>query len=365
MPHTIELPNGRKIGDGQPCFIVGEIGQNHQGDVYTALRTIQACHEAGVDAVKLTKRHIPSDMTAAMRRQPYDNPNSFGGTYGEHREHLELRIEDYAHLKERMKYNEWPEVLFATACDTVSVELLEAHLDPPMYKVASRDIDNMDLLWLLGCTGKPVILSTGMLTNDSGPLARAISMIRRNGQHNNIVVLACRSVYPTPYELCDLSRLRTIRERFNVLVGMSDHTIGIMIPIAALAMGACMIEKHVTLSRAMKGTDHACSLEPDGIRRVVRDIRNLEKAMQPADMETLYEQIRPAREKLGRSLVTTCDVRPGEVITPRHVTLKSPGTGIPYAERHAIIGSVARVAIPADTTIQLSDVMEPAHADVP
>jgi sialic acid synthase SpsE len=358
MTHTIELPNGRKIGDGQPCFIVGEVGQNHQGDVYTALRTIKACHEAGVDAIKLTKRHVPSDMTRAMRCQPYDNPNSFGANYGEHREQLELPIKDYVHLKERMAYNKWFEVLFATACDVASVKELDTYLDPPMYKVASRDIDNLPLLAVIARTGKPVILSTGMLTNDSAILGRAIRMIRRVGLHNDIIVLACRSIYPTPYELCDLSRLKTIRDEFDVLVGMSDHTIGIMIPIAALALGACMIEKHVTLSRAMKGTDHACSLEPDGIQRVVRDIRNLEAAMQPADMKTLYGRLLPARQKLGRSLVTTCDIAPGEVICPHHLTVKSPGTGIPYSGKDSLLGKVARIAIPADTTIQLTDVME-------
>ncbi|MHC4181609.1 MAG: N-acetylneuraminate synthase family protein, partial [Planctomycetota bacterium] len=172
---TIELPNGRKIGPGEPCFIVAELGQNHQGDVYTAVRMLKMAHEAGVDAVKLCKRDIDSDLTRAAQMEPYTGPQSFGPTYGEHRRALELSADDYKHLKERMRYNEWPEILFSTVCDQKSADEVEAAIDPPLYKIASRDLDNLPLLDHVASFCKPMILSTGMA--DAGEVMDALMVV--------------------------------------------------------------------------------------------------------------------------------------------------------------------------------------------
>jgi len=349
----IKLPGGRMIGPGHPCFITAEIGQNHQGDVYTALRLAKAAHEAGVDAIKLCKRDISSDMTQAMRNSPYTGPQSFGPTYGKHREALELSPKEYAHLRRRLEYNLWPEILFATVCDCQSVDDIEAVINPPLYKIASRDLDNLPLLSYVARLGKPIVLSTGMATG--GQIERALEIIHKC--HDKTILLYCVSEYPTLDEHVSLREMRRLSECFDVPIGFSDHTPGIVYAQAAAALGAVMIEKHITLSRAMPGTDHAAALEPDGLRRLVKNIRLVEDA-QHRDAVSL--DLARTRAKLGRSLTTTRLIRPGTIIVPDMFALKSPGDGIPYADLGSVCGCVARVSIPTDCTLQWSDLQTPA-----
>lgn len=342
----IQLPNGRRIGPGEQPFVVAEIGQNHNGDVYTATRLLKAAHDAGVDAVKFCKRHIPSDLTRAARDAPYPGPQSFGATYGEHREALELSIDEYAHLKERMEYNEWPEVFFSTVCDLHSLEELERVIDPPLYKIASRDLWNEPLLDAVARTGKPVILSTGMKLMRSG-LLLPLGSIRR--YHNQIIVLYCVSHYPTPDREIELVRIRELEE-CGVLAGYSDHTSGITMCQAAAAMGAVVIEKHITLARAMKGTDHACSLEPHGMAKMTRNVKATWQAC--SQRSTCCPDTLETWRKLGRSLVASHDMPAGYIITAADLVLKSPGTGIGWQNRDQIIGGRATVNIPADTMMR-------------
>jgi len=358
---TITLAGGRKIGDGEPCFVTAEIGQNHQGDVYQALRMMTAAAAAGVYAVKLCKRHVRSDLTAAAYDAPYAGPHSFGETYGQHREALELSIDDYAHLAERIHYNGWPLILFATVCDLVSLEEVEGRLDPPLYKLASRDIDNGPLIEAVAQTGKPVVLSTGMARRQE--IFAALHLIRRH--HERIVLLHCTSEYPTPDNHVQLQQVQELRKRYDVLTGLSDHTPCIVSAVGAAARGAVMIEKHVTLSRAMPGTDHAASLEPEGLRRLVRYIRILELQRQ-ADPEQndvlLLKNVELTRQKLGRSLVTRRAIAAGERISEEMLTLKSPGTGIGWLGRGAVLGRRAAREIPADVTLRREDVTaSPPH----
>ena len=361
---VIELPNGRKIGRGQPCFVVAEIGQNHQGDVYTALRLIGEAHKAGVDAVKFCKRYIPSDLTLEARNAPYDNPHSFGRTYGEHREKLELSIPEYRHLLDRMQYNEWPEVFFATACDMVSAHALERVIAPPMYKIASRDLDNLPLIEYVARFSTPVILSAGMELDSRDDVHRALGAVRQH--HDQVMVLYCVSEYPTPLEHIDLGWMDLMRNEFRCPVGFSDHTPGIVAAQTAAVMGAAMIEKHFTLARAMKGTDHAASLEPEGMARLVRNIRIGEQIREPLSIETITERreaVGVNRHKLGRSIVAARDIVEGERVTEDKLTLKSPGTGLRWAKRTEILGQLAVRQIPADTLIQEADVSLPESAE--
>jgi sialic acid synthase SpsE len=348
----ITLPNNRIIGDSQPCYIVAEIGQNHNGDVYTATRLMKVCHDAGVDAVKLCKRHIPSELTRKAYHAPYDGEHSFGATYGEHRLALELSPAEYRHLADRVRYNEWCFTLFATACDATSVDDLESAINPPLYKVASRDLDNLPLLDYIARLGKPVILSAGMARE--GDIERALDTVRCH--HDQVVLMVCTSEYPTPNEHVGLWRVEEWRKRYGVLIGMSDHTPGIVAAQAAACLGACVVEKHVTLSRAMKGTDHAASLEPAGLERLVRNIRIQEQMMRHYSPVECTEAIR----KLGRSLVTTRAIAAGEVIGEDDVCLKSPGHGFHWYDRDCVVGKVARRVLPPDVTIDGSDVMEVA-----
>jgi sialic acid synthase SpsE len=245
-----------------------------------------------------------------------------------------------------MRYNEWPEVFFATACDQKSVDVLEGAIQPPLYKVASRDLDNLPLLKYIARLGKPVILSTGMARGDA-EIWSALEIIRDAGC--GVVLLVCTSEYPTPNNHVRLWRLKEYREKFNVLVGLSDHTAGITAGIVGAALGACVVEKHLTLSRAMKGTDHAASLEPDGMRRMVQKIREVEEMIGRADGG--FVDVTAAREKLGRSLVSARFVPKGKEIEWDDLTLKSPGNGIRYADAGLIVGRMAAVDIPADVTI--------------
>lgn len=350
MPCNIELPNGRKIGSGEPAFIVAEIGQNHQGDAYTATRLMKEAHDAGVDAVKFCKRHLSSDMTQEMMDEPYAGPQSFGATYGEHRAALELEAEEYMHLKERMAYNEWPEVMFATACDERSVDILEAAINPPLYKIASRDLDNLPLIDYVARLGKPVVLSTGM-ARDLDEVAEAINTIKQH--HNRIVVCYCVSEYPTPNEHVQLETIQYLAHNFGVHIGYSDHTAGITMCQAAATLGAVYIEKHLTLARAMKGTDHAASLEPDGMRRMVRNIRAVEAAMllgPVADVEA-------TRKKLGRSICAAVDIEKYRVITEDMLCLKSPGTGVPWGHRGAVVKHYPVRDIKAGEEIECGDLL--------
>jgi sialic acid synthase SpsE len=352
---TIELPNGRKIGRGEPCFIVAEIGQNHQGDVDTAVRLLKMAHEAGVDAVKLCKRDINSDLTRAAQLEPYTGPQSFGATYGEHRRALELTAKDYGHLKDRMRCNDWPEILFSTVCDQKSADEMAAAIDPPLYKIASRDLDNLPLLEHVARFGKPMIVSTGMAC-DFDEIDAAVETIWQH--HKQLCLLYCVSEYPTPIERLDLNIIRRFRQRYNVIAGLSDHTPGIVAAQAAATLGACIIEKHITLARAMKGTDHAASLEADGITKLVRNIRLTETMKQPKPFEPGSDA---NRSKLGRSLVAARTIHPCEIIGEADVCLKSPGTGVRWADRGKVIGQQARTQISADTTLHASDVMTPEN----
>lgn len=347
----VTLSTGLRIGDGYPCFVIAELGQNHQGDTYTAVRLMKAAHDAGVDAVKFQKRHIPSELTAEAYNAPYVGPQSFGETYGRHREALEFTPTEYAHLAARMRYNGWPEILFATACDQQSVDDLEESIRPPLYKVASRDLDNLPLLRHMAKLGKPVVLSTGMARDDA-EIWTALEIVRDAGC--GVVLMVCTSEYPTPNNHVRLCRLKEYREKFGCLVGLSDHTSGITAGIAGAALGACVVEKHLTLSRAMKGTDHAASLEPDGMARMVAKIREVEEMM---TNDGRFVDVTAARNKLGRSLVSAIPIKAGSVIDWADLTLKSPGTGISYADAALIVGHVVGRDIPVDVTLQREDVL--------
>jgi len=345
----IQLRNGRLIGLGEPCFLVAELGQNHQGDVYTALRLTAMAQAAGCDAVKLCKRHLPGEMTAAQAARPYHGPHSFGDTYGAHREHLELPIRDYVHLHERIAYNGWDQLtLFATVCHPVALDEIESHVDPPLYKIASRDLDNLPLIHAVAATGKPVILSTGMV-RDRGEIERAIQAVRHH--HDQLILLYCVSRYPCPDDAVHLREIAAMKATYQCDVGFSDHTVGIHLAQAAVAIGACVIEKHVTFSRAARGSDHAGSLEPRGLAAMVRNIRSIEAALSGSPSPAPDPEVLLARAKLARSLTSRVAIPAGTPITEEMITLKSPGTGLPWHTRWRVLGSRARVAIPADVTL--------------
>ncbi len=338
---------GREIGDGLPTFIVAEIGQNHNGDMEAAKKLIEMAARCGADAVKFQKRDIHWELTDELYNKPYDSPHSFGRTYGEHREHLELNENQHHELKEYAAANGL--VYFCTACDEPSVEMME-RIGNPVYKIASRDISNIPLLKTIAQTRKPVIISTGM-----AGIAEIDEALEAFGDLPPVIVLLqCISQYPADLERINVRTIQSMRQKFGMLTGLSDHTVGIIPSVASVALGAAVVEKHITLSRAMKGTDQAGSLEEEGLRRLVKYIREVEIAL--GDGIKQYDPAADtARKKLARSLTSKRDLRKGEILTEELIVLKSPGDGIIWREREAVIGKRLVKDIAGNTTLRLED----------
>jgi sialic acid synthase len=284
-----------------------------------------------MDAVKLTKRDLKCELSASQMSKPYDSPHSFGRTYGEHREFLELTDEQHFEVYKYAKaYGlDFVETLCAIGC----LSLLKL-FTPDRLKVASRDLTNLPLLSALAETKIPLIISTGM--GGSMEIDNALQVITK--YHSDISILHCVSEYPTRYENVNLNTIKYFQKKYSdYTIGYSDHTIGIATPIAAVAMGAKIIEKHITLDRMMKGTDQAGSLAAEGIARMVRDIRNLEMSFGREDV-FIAESVQTARFKLERSIASVKELKAGHKITEMDLHLLSPGDGVKWHERSELIG---------------------------
>jgi N-acetylneuraminate synthase/sialic acid synthase len=261
------------ITDDSDCYVIAEIGHNHQGSLEKCRELFRAAKECGADAVKLQKRDNRSLYTRAMYDKPYENENSFGPTYGAHREALELGRDAYVDLQRYAA--ELGVTFFATAFDVPSADFL-AKLDVPAYKIASGDLKNLPLLRYVARIGRPVIVSTGGATLDD--VRRAADAI---GEINpRLGILQCTATYPTEPEQMNLRVISSLREQFpEACIGLSDHYNGIAMAVAAYVLGARIIEKHFTLNHTWRGTDHALSLEPVGMRKMVRDLRRARAAL--------------------------------------------------------------------------------------
>ncbi len=338
---------GYPLGSGFPTFMVAEIGQNHNGDLKIARELIEMAAHCGANAVKFQKRDIPSELTREAFDRPYENKNSFGKTYGEHREFLELSEEQHRELKEYANAHDL--IYFCTPCDIPSVELME-RVGSPFYKVASRDLTNLPLLESLGKTDKVVIISTGMASMED--IEDAVNAL--GGERNKIIIMQCTSQYPAAVENVNLKAMETLRERFNCLVGLSDHTPGVITSVAASVMGAVIIEKHITLARAMKGSDHAGSLEEEGLRRLVNYIKTCELANGDG-VKNINPVTETAKVKLARSITSKVNIEKGTKLTEHMLTLKSPGDGLKWKEKEFILGKKAVHDIPSDVTLRTED----------
>ncbi|MEG3614543.1 N-acetylneuraminate synthase family protein [Isoptericola haloaureus] len=258
-----------EVGPDKPVYVIGEIGINHNGDVEIAKQLIDVAADAGAQAVKFQKRtpeiSTPKDQRDKIRQTPWGEM-----TYLEYKYKVEFEQDEYAEIDAYAKSRglHW----FASPWDVPSVEFLE-RFDAPTYKVASASVTDTDLLRALRETGKPVILSTGMSTLEQ--IDAAVEILGTDG----LVILHATSTYPLPAEEANLRTITTLRERYGVPVGYSGHETGLQISLAAVALGAVAVERHITLDRAMWGSDHASSLEPKGLENLVRDIRILEEAL--------------------------------------------------------------------------------------
>jgi N-acetylneuraminate synthase/sialic acid synthase len=318
--------DGRRIADDTPCFVIAEIGHNHQGSVEKALELVRAARDAGVDAVKLQKRDNRRLYTRALYESPYDNENSFGPTYGAHREALELDRDAYVVLRDEAR--SLGLAFFATAFDEPSADLL-AELDVPAFKIASGDLTNTPLLRHVAALGKPLVVSTGGATLED--VDRAVETVTDAG--GTLCLLQCTAAYPAAVEDLELGVITTFRERYpELVVGLSDHQDGIAMAPVAFMLGARVIEKHFTLSHTAKGTDHAFSLMPEGMRKLVRDLRRVPIAIGDGVKRPLPSEEKPL-QKMGKRLVAARALEAGHVLVEGDLVAKSPADGglPPYA----------------------------------
>ena len=332
MARTIRIGN-HEIGDHSKCYVIAEIGHNHQGSVEKARELFREAKLAGANAVKLQKRDNRGLYTRAAYNKPYDNENSFGATYGEHREFLEFGAKEYRELQAYAR--EVGLDFFSTAFDLASADFLK-QFDLPAYKIASGDLKSTPLLKHVASFGKPMIISTGGA--EIGDVQRAYeTIVPINPQ---LAILQCTAGYPAAFEELDLRVIATFRERFpGAVIGFSSHDNGISMPVVAYILGARIVEKHFTLNRAMKGTDHAFSLEPVGLRKMVRDLDRTYKALGNG-VKKIYDSEKAPIIKMGKSLVVARDLPAGHVIGPKDIVMKSPGGGIPPYELDKVIGRV-------------------------
>jgi len=352
----IKLQNGRTIGSGQPCFLVAEIGNNHQGNEDTAREMIDKAAQSGADAVKFQKRDTCALLTREGREKPYPGPNSFGPTYGEHRDALELPLEAMGRLKDHAQTLGL--TFFASPWDLPSLDGL-ARLDLELIKIASADLTTLPLIRRASELHIPLILSTGMSTFNE--IAQTVTEIRRH--HSQLVLLHCNSSYPCPPEEVALLVMRKLEQQFGLPVGYSGHETGIAPSIAAVALGACVVERHFTLDRNLPGTDHAASLDPEGFTRMVTMIRETEAAL--AVPEKCVTPVEAACAiKLRKSIVAARDLPRGILLQPGDLTVKSPGDGLSPLHWDCVVGSVTARPLLEDQRLTWDDLATVAASKV-
>ncbi len=336
-------------------YIIGEIGQNHNGSVEIAKLIVDLVSRPvkeevfdidlpPMDAIKLTKRDLSEELTYSQMNRVYDSPHSFGHTYGEHRAALELS--DEAHWEVYKHAKSLGLDFVETLCSKGCLSLLKL-FTPDYLKVASRDLTNLPLLEVMAETRIPIILSTGM--GGKKELDDALDIITR--YHSNVSILHCVSQYPTYPDNLNLHTITYLKKHYGQYrIGFSDHTIGISAPVVAVGMGAEIIEKHVTIDRRMKGTDQLGSLGPDGVNRMIRDIRIAERWLGKEEL-SIDPNVEQAKVKLERSIASNCELPAGHVITEADLHLLSPGDGFKWAEKDQVIGREVLRAIPANEII--------------
>jgi len=332
------------ISDDSDCFVIAEIGHNHQGDLEKAKELFKTAKECGVNAVKLQKRDNRTLFTKAAYNRPYDNRNSFGATYGEHRDFLEFGKKEYTELKQYAK--EIGITMFATAFDFPSADFL-AELDMPVYKMASGDLKNTPLLKYVAKIGKPMIISTGGGSMED--VQRAYDTIMPINQQ--LCIMQCTSSYPAEYEDLNLRVIQTFREQFqDAMIGLSDHENGIAMAVGAYVLGARVLEQHFTLNHTWKGTDHVFSLEPIGMRKLVRDLRRIKVALGSGVKSVKANEVEPI-VKMSKKLVAAHDLPAGHVLTFSDIAIKSPGDGLPPYELDNILGKTLKLSLLEDDDI--------------
>ena len=331
------------IGDGKKIFIIAEIGVNHNGDVNLAKKMIKEAAKSGANAVKF-QTFIAKDMlTKHTKKAKYQEKNSKTSLQMEMIEKLQLNKDDFFEISEYAKSNN---VLFLSSpFDIKSVDLLD-ELDVPGFKVGSGEINNFELLESIERKDKPIILSTGMSTLDE--IQETFDFIKNK---NKLIILHCITGYPSKFEDANLKFINTLKEKFKVPIGFSDHSPGIELAIAAVGLGACVIEKHFTLDKTLDGPDHQASLEPHEFKAMVDAIRNVEIAMGDG-VRRISDSELEIKKVARKSIVAACDIPSGSTLSDGMLAIKRPGTGIEPKYFKSLIGKKAKVDIKKDDLIK-------------
>ena len=340
------------IGDGLPVFVIAEIGVNHNGDLSMARSLVDVAVSAGADAVKFQTFQADRVVTAEAVKAEYQlQTTSRAESQLDMLRRLELSTE--AHRELQAYCAERNIVFLSTPFDETAADFLN-ELDVPAFKISSGDLTNSPLLQHIALKGKPVILSTGMSTIEE--VIEAISVLRNSGCEN-VILLHCVSNYPADPAEVNLRAMQTMRTAFDVPVGFSDHTEGVEVALAAVALGACVVEKHFTLDRSLPGPDHRASLEPAGLRTLIQGIRKVEKALGNGKKLPTTSELDTAK-MARRSLVAARDISAGSILKREMILLKRPGTGLPPTMLESVLGRRIRMNIVGGSLLNL-DMFDP------
>jgi len=347
--NRIQVGPNRWIGEGEEPYVIAEIGINHNGSFELCKKMIDAGIHAGVDAIKMQKRTIEEMYTKDALNVPYTKPYAFGKTYGEHKHALEFTDEQYIELQ---KYTKASGVEFlVSGFDSTGFEFIDKVLNVPIHKVASPFITDYPLLKQIAEYGKPIFLSTGMHTMEE--IKASVEFIKKI--NDKLMVFHAVTMYPVPNELVNLRNIVTLQKELNTLVGYSSHDNGVVVPAAAVALGACVIEKHFTLDRTMIGPDHAASVEPRGMELIKKYSYAVQQSLGSYERDC-NETEKAARIKYGVSITSKCEILKGDTITEENIMVKCPGGGISPVEFWNLLGKKATKDIQADKTIYDGDI---------
>ncbi|QAA31663.1 N-acetylneuraminate synthase [Clostridium manihotivorum] len=330
-------------------FIIAEAGVNHNGDIAIAKMLVDVAVDASVDAIKFQTFKSENLVTKSAPKANYQLETTGDGTQMEMLKKLELSLEDHIELK---KYCEQKNILFlSTPFDLESVDLLEK-IDIPFYKISSGDLTNTPMLKYIAKLNKTMIVSTGMA--NLSEVEQAVNAIKSCG-NQDIILLHCTSNYPTKYEEVNLNAMNTLKNAFKLPVGYSDHTVGMEVPIAAVVMGAVVIEKHFTLDKKMEGPDHKVSLEPQELKNMVQSIRNVEVSFGNGIKEC-GEDEKKSKLVSRKSIVAKRDIKLGETITLEMLDFKRPEKGLPPSMVELVVGKKAIIDICKDELIEFNNI---------
>ena len=332
-----------------PVFIIAEAGVNHNGSIDKALDMIQVAKDAKADAIKFQTAVPELVMTKYAGKAEYQmQTTDVNETQLEMAKKIHLPLTAYEKLKSECDRLDIE--FMSTAFDQASIEIL-SKLELKRVKIPSGEITNLPYLCQVGSMGKPVIMSTGMAKLDE--IKAAMDILLKTGvEKDNLTIMHCNTAYPTPIEDVNLQAMLTIRDKLDVAIGYSDHTLGLQIPIAAVAMGATVIEKHFTLDRTLPGPDHAASLEPNDLKLMIASIRNIEKAMGdgikiPSKSELSNIPI------IRKSIVAKTIIKVGDLFSENNITVKRPGEGLSPMVWNKVIGKHAKKDFMPDELIEL------------